>query len=103
MGNATEKPKIRLSNLRDIGWQLWDPIGILSKGESWEGEPFADEYDSYLMQAAGRLRRDQPTSEVIQYLVDIEIYHMGVARRKTAEHRATRTVEAIMASDQIWV
>ncbi len=28
--------KIRLSRLRDIGWSLWDPIGVTSKNEHWK-------------------------------------------------------------------
>ncbi len=35
--------------LREIGFHLWDPLGL---SEAWqEGEEMADEYDSYLMRA----------------------------------------------------
>ena len=62
------QPKVRLSRLRDIGWSIWDPIGLLAEGETWDQKPFADEYDSYLMHAAGQLRRNVPTEEVVDYL-----------------------------------
>ncbi len=50
-------PKIKLSRLRDIGWSLWDLIGLLKSGQRWEDDecrPFANEYDAYLLNAAGR-------------------------------------------------
>ena len=30
------RPPLSLSRLRDIGFSLWDPIGILRPGEPWE-------------------------------------------------------------------
>ena len=45
-----ERAKFKLSRLREIGWSLWDPIGL----SGFEGT-LDDEYDSYLLQAAGRL------------------------------------------------
>ena len=56
----TPPPKLKLSRLRDIGWSIWDPIGLMGSEQNWDDEdcrPFADEYDSYLIQAAGQLRR----------------------------------------------
>lgn len=53
----TPPPKTKLSRLRDIGWSKWDPIGLLGDGQKWDDEDcqqFADEYDSYLLQAAGQ-------------------------------------------------
>ena len=32
MAPASPQPRIRLSKLRDIGWTLWDPIGLLQEG-----------------------------------------------------------------------
>ena len=29
MATASPQPRIKLSKLRDIGWRLWDPIGLL--------------------------------------------------------------------------
>lgn len=38
-----------LPALRDIGFHLWDPLGLCATWQ--EGEAMADEYDSYLMRA----------------------------------------------------
>ena len=95
-------PKLKLSRLRDIGWSLWDPIGLLGKGEIWDDQPFADEYDSYMIEAAGLLRRNASAKEVIKFLVDIETEHMGLGGGRNAKQRAEAVVEAIMEDDQLW-
>ena len=95
-------PKIRLSRLRDIGWTHWDPIGLLDKGDTWDHKSYADEYDCYLIQAAGKLRRDAPINEVVDYLIWVEAEHMGLGTHPTQEERAERVVAAILADDQLW-
>ena len=78
MTEIAPQPRIKLSKLRDIGWTLWDPIGLLdpeSRPGRWDDEAnlsFADEYDSYLIAAASQLRRGTPRDEVIAFLVEIE-------------------------------
>lgn len=45
------KPNMRdlLPKLREIGFGTWDPLGI---ADAWaEGQPMADEYDTYLQRA----------------------------------------------------
>ena len=96
------RPKVRLSRLRDIGWNLWDPIGLLDEGQSWEHQAFADEYDTYLVQAASRLRRNVPVDEVINYLAQIESVHMGLGDQPGSNDRLRKVVDAILADDQIW-
>ena len=101
----TARPKIRLSRLRDIGWSLWDPIGLLEPGQKWDDEdclPFADEYDGYLMQVAGQLRRGVPDANVAKYLVQIETEHMGLGPGRGVLQRAERVVAAIRADKEIW-
>lgn len=98
-------PKIKLSRLRDIGWSKWDPIGLLDDGERWsdaECLSFADEYDRYLIVAAGQLRRGAPEEEVVEYLVDIEANHMGLGTENRAEARAREVVAAIQADEELW-
>lgn len=95
-------PKIRLSRLRDIGWAIWDPIGLLDEGETWDQKPFADEYDSYLMQAAGQLRRKVPIKEVVDYLVKIESEHMGLGTHPSQRAVSEKVVAAILADEQLW-
>ena len=88
-------PAVKLSRLRDIGWAEWDPIGILSEGQSWEDHPAADEYDSYLLHAASRLRRDWAVAEAAGYFVRIASERMGLADSARARARAEATAVAI--------
>ena len=93
----SDLPKVKLLNLREIGWLLWDPIGLreLCDGEWQDGGACADEYDGYLLQVVGRLRRGDPADEVSAYLEDTEVGHMGLSRNATTGSRARATVEAI--------
>lgn len=93
----TERAKIKLSRLREIGWSSWDPIGLrkLSNGEWQDGGACADEYDGYLIEAAGMLRNGKPTASVVAYLEDTETGHIGLTRSATTRSRAEATVAAI--------
>lgn len=92
-----EQPKIKLSRLREIGWSEWDPIGLSQMGDDhWkDGGACADEYDSYLLQVVGRLKRGEPIEDAVAYLEEIEIVHMGGGRVATTRSRAEATVAAI--------
>lgn len=97
-------PKIKLSRLRDIAWSRWDPIGLLDVDRKWDDEEnrhFADEYDSYLLQAAGMLHRGSTDAEIVDFLVKIEAVHMCMNRSDALE-RAASVVEAIRADDKLW-
>lgn len=97
-------PKIKLSRLRDIGWSRWDPIGLLDAEEKWDDEEnqhFADEYDGYLLEVAGMLRRGSTDAEVVDFLVEIETVRIGINRSDALE-RAVSVVEAIRADDKLW-
>jgi hypothetical protein len=93
----SEQPKIKLSRLRQIGWSLWDPIGLSEiEGDEWkDGGPCADEYDSYLLCVAGMLRQGKPRTEAVAYLEEIEIDRMGLNPVATTRQRAEATVAAI--------
>lgn len=98
-------PRIRLSRLRDIGWSHWDPIGLLGLGKRWDDESaksFADEYDSYLIAAAGMLRRGVPDHEVVVYLAEIETDHMAMTEQPDTVARAQATVAALKAAKDLW-
>jgi len=97
-----KRPKIRLSRLRDIGWLVWDPIGLLEKFESWENVSYADEYDSYMLRAVGMLFRKEPRNSVIDYLVMIETEHMGLSAIDGIRKRAAEVVRRIEDDDQLW-
>lgn len=99
------RPKIKLSRLRDIGWSLWDPIGLLPDGDTWTDKDnacFADEYDSYLLQAAGQLKQGVSDAEVVDYLMKIETEYMGVGERQDTKKRAAAVVLAIHADVNLW-
>ena len=109
MAEISPKPRVKLSRLRDIGWGLWDPIGLLPPDGffpgKWDPEanrPFADEYDSYLICAASQLRSGAPREEVIEYLVEIETQHMGLGANTSTRERAEAVVAAILADKAIW-
>ena len=76
-------PKFKLSRLREIGWTRWDPIGLCGT----DGQP-DDEYDSYLLQAAGRLWNGVSQEEVADYLANIETDHMGLGDSPGVHERA---------------
>jgi hypothetical protein len=90
-------PNIELSRLREIGWALWDPIGLRGVGDgAWQDEGgCADEYDSYLFQVASRLGQGEPAVQLVAYLEEMEIDCMGVGRNDTTLSRAEATVAAI--------
>ena len=105
MPPLTPPPTIKLSRLRDIGWSNWDPIGLLSAGQSWDDEECQDsanEYDGYLIHAASQLRRGASETEVVDYLVQIEAEHMGFGERPNSRKRAQAVVAAIQADKQLW-
>lgn len=95
-------PKIRLSRLRDIGWTLWDPIGLMVDGTDWQTAGFADEYDSYLLRAAGMVRNGAPFLAVVEYLIESETGPMGLSPAPGIRARAEVVVRAIQADDQLW-
>ncbi|SFR22559.1 hypothetical protein [Paracoccus denitrificans] len=108
MTEIATHPRIKLSKLRDIGWSLWDPIGLLdpeSPAGRWDDEAnlsFADEYDSYLVAAASQLRRGTPPDEVVAFPVEIETQHIGMGDNQSARPRAEAVVEATLADETIW-
>lgn len=110
MTEHSHSPRVRLSRLRDIGWSLWDPIGLLGfdgqAGGRWSDEEnlhFADEYDSYLIDAALQLSHGKPRDEVVGFLVKIEADHMGLGHHQSARQRAEAVVDAILSDRDLWV
>jgi hypothetical protein len=104
MTNSVPQPRVKLSRLRDIGWNLWDPIGLLGSGK-WSdaaNQGFEDEYDRYLISAATQLREGEPHNQVVSYLVHVESDYMGLGERRTSRERAEAVVAAILADDRIW-
>ena len=85
--------KLDLIKLREIGWSLWDPIGLKSKLD--EGYDIADEYDTYLVQVASRLRLGASDDEALAFLIHSETVSMGLNPR--GSEPAIATVQAIKA------
>lgn len=54
-----------------------------------------DEYDSYLLQAAGHLWNGASTEEVTAYLVTVELDRMGLSDAPGLRPRARETVNAL--------
>jgi len=89
------RPSVKLSVLRDIGWDRWDPIELNGSEGGWRRSNAADEYDRYLFRVAGRLQTGELDGPLVDYLVSIETGHMGLTYSSTARSRAEATVAAI--------
>ncbi|SLN72937.1 hypothetical protein ROA7450_04081 [Roseovarius albus] len=103
MKNA--RPKINIDCLREIGWTLWDPISLNETMGGWKGEAFEDEYDSYLLKAAGMLWNKRTAEEVVEYLFQIESQHMGLGPDKITpkmRERLLAVVNAIKGDHGVW-
>lgn len=87
----TTRPTFQLSSLREIGWSKWDPIGVGGPDDGWP----ADEYDAYLLQAAGQLWHGRSDQEVADYLVEIETEHMGLSTLSGTGARALEVATKI--------
>jgi hypothetical protein len=82
--------RFKLSRLREIGWALWDPIGL----RGFEGTP-NDEYDSYLLQAAAQAEKGADVEDTVHFLASIEREHMGLDDSESVIPRARATAAAI--------
>ena len=87
--------KYKLSKLRDLSWENWDPIGLKNGRVNCE-----DEHDSYLLRVIGMFTEDVPQSEIVEYLIKIECEHMGLGVNSTARPRAEQLVAAIVGYQQ---
>ena len=94
-----------LHKLRDIGWTLWDPIGLLPPEGEWDdcaNRSFAGEYDQYLIAAATKLRKGEPREEVVAYLLQAEKDSIGTSQDSSAYARAAAVVDAILTDEELW-
>lgn len=82
-----------LESLREIGWALWDPIGLKSITDAEDMEFIADEYDSYLVRTAGILINGGSESDAADYLVTVERDEMDLG--EGGRDRALATVRAL--------
>ncbi len=81
---------------------IWDPINLLEPNEDWKEKSFADEYDQYLIQIAGRLRRGQTSEELVAYILAVERDVIGLCPSPIANSRAAKLTDAIRKCKDIW-
>jgi len=86
---------VKLSVIRDIGWDLWDPIRLNGSEGGWRRSSAADEYDRYLLRVASSMQSGERDEDLVDYLVSIETGHMRLTDTATARSRAKATVTAI--------
>jgi len=89
------RPTVKLSVIRDIGWDLWDPIRLNGSEGGWRRSNAADEYDRYLLRVASSMQSGERDEDLVDYLVRVETGHMGLTDTATARSRAKATVTAI--------
>jgi len=100
--DMSEHIKIDIDALRKIGWDHWDPIRMRQLDDSAWRNNAADEYDTYLLQAANMILQGATVETVAAYLDDIISDSMALGPPSEAVHRASlRTAEAISAYLQV--
>jgi hypothetical protein len=70
---SKEQSRLRWQQIRDLWWK-WDPIGV-SRLTDWP----RDEYDSYLGPTLRLLESSAGLDELVSYLAQIELGHMGLS------------------------
>ena len=91
-----KRPK--LTELRKIAWNSWDPIGLARVREGWSvTTDAADEYDAYIGTVAGMIMAGRPEAIAVDYLVGIEREHMGLSGDASTKARAQATVRKVSA------
>ncbi|MDQ0422547.1 hypothetical protein J2045_003595 [Peteryoungia aggregata LMG 23059] len=93
----SEHPAVDINALRQIGWDHWDPIGIRQSNDVAWRNAAADEYDTYLRQAANMILRGATLEEAARYLDTIVSDHMELGVSEASRHASLRTAEAISA------
>lgn len=86
---SRRSPVVELARLREWGSTLWDPMCLTGEAGR-EGV-----YDSFLLGAFGRLRAGQSQTEVVDYLVAVELELRGVRQVSGAAYTARVLVERL--------
>ena len=81
--------------LRTIGWSEWDPMGLNGSEGGWRFSDAANEYDRYMLRVLQGLQLGESEDSLIEYLVGIEVHHMGQKLTPDTRARAEATVAAI--------
>jgi hypothetical protein len=83
---------IKLSQLRRIAFDCWDPIGIRTLRPETD-----DEYDGYMLHVARLFKAGAPVDKAARYLAGIETDHMGLSRNEGTAERAETTAMVVLA------
>jgi hypothetical protein len=81
--------------LRTIAWSEWDPIGLNGSEGGWRFSDAANEYDRYMLRVLEGLQSGEPEASMVDYLVGIEVDHMGLSLTLDTKERAAATVAAV--------
>lgn len=90
-------PNVDFDRLREIGWSLWDPIGLLGLTGGWRDEPYEDEYDRYLYNAAQMLKNNCDVDDVADYLFLIQSQYMQMGPKEINKAIRAKLVDVAMA------
>lgn len=71
-----DRLRVELDRLRQIGWDLWNPIGL---DGAWRSAA-PDEYDDYLLHVADMIASGASDSDAAEYLMKIAAEHIGLTR-----------------------
>jgi hypothetical protein len=78
-------PPAKLDRLRQIGWSLWNPIGL---DDAWKADG-PGEYDRYLLHVADMSEGGASEGDAAKYLISIAAEHMGLTHVDTKAAAAT--------------
>ena len=88
-------PPVGQLALRTIAWSEWDPVGLKGSEGGWRFSDAANEYDRYMLRVLEGLQSGEPETSMVDYLVGIEIHHMGLSLTANTRGRAAATVAAV--------
>lgn len=93
-----KRRSVNIAKLREIGWSLWDPIGLLDTKDSSVADFPEDEYDSYLLIAFSKLKNGASADLVADYLYNISNEYMGLGESSQLRAKAELTAQEIYES-----
>lgn len=86
-----------ISELRQILYWRWDPIGVSDQFPS-----NADEYDAYTEALMRRMRHGADARQIARYLATAERFHMGLAGRSEDDLLTVARLIEAWFSNSLW-
>jgi hypothetical protein len=77
--------------MRAIAWRHWDPLSRNGADERYR----PDAYDSYVARVVRGLCCGETEASLVNYLVSVEAYHLGIPLTYDSRVRAQTTVAAV--------